>query len=519
MTPERWRQIQTVFGAVLDEPADQRDRRLRELCGDDEGLAREVASLVAADRAASAVIGGAAVPGSLAPPAPAAVSVGTRIGEYEVRSLLGQGGMGTVYAGIHPVIEKEVAIKVLDARLASADGIVDRFVREARAVNRIRHPNIIDIFAFGHAPGIGHYFVMPRLVGETLGARIARAPMSLAEALPIVEQIADALDAAHGAGVLHRDLKPDNVYLVADRRGTITVQVLDFGIAKLIDGAGAAVTRSGVQIGTPLFMSPEQWDGGDVDQRTDVYALGVMIHHVLTGRFPFESSSPLALMNMHANHAPPPASRHGAPPAVDRVIARALAKSRHDRPASTGEVYAELATAAGVPARVPPGAGAIARPVAATASAPSTPITTLSGSIGVGERAASGRGRLTLTLLGLGGVVVALVATFRRDDRDGVPAGGGGLGDAAASGATVTGADAAPAVDGASLAPHDGRAAVPASQPAPTIDARRARSRAVDAPPVPAIVLPDARTADAPPRRRPDAPGWGTTVNPFPEHK
>jgi serine/threonine protein kinase len=527
VTPERWRQVQTVFGAVVDEPADRRDQRLRELCRDDEELAREVVSLLAADHAASAVIGGPPAPMPIAAPSPA-VPVGTRVGEYEIRSLLGQGGMGTVYAGIHPVIEKAVAIKVLDARLASTDGIVDRFVREARAVNKIHHPNIIDIFAFGHAPGVGHYFVMPRLVGETLGARVARGPMSLAEALPIIEQIADALDAAHGAGVLHRDLKPDNVFLVADRRGGVTVQVLDFGIAKLLDGVSAAVTRSGVQIGTPLFMSPEQWDGVVVDQRTDVYALGVMIHHVLTGRFPFESTSPLALMNMHANRPPPAASLHGAPPAVDAVIARALAKSRDDRPSSTGELYAELAAAAGVAVRAPhshSAARAGTGPVGSPPSPPSTPVTTLSGSIGVRDRPASVRGRMAFAMIGLvvaGGAVV-LAVTLGRHDRDGAPAGG-----EPAHGVSLA-PDAAPPVDAPAPSETEAPTAVVPPRRRSTVDARRARSHSVDARPARAVVAPDARiavprsTADAAPRRadaaprRADAAPWGTTVNPFPE--
>jgi len=536
VTPERWRQIQTVFGAVLDEPVDRRDQRLRALCGDDDELAREVGSLLVADRAASAVIGASPGPVPIAPAPVAAVPAGTRVGEYEIRSLLGQGGMGTVYAGIHPVIEKAVAIKVLDGRLASTDGIVDRFVREARAVNKIRHPNIIDIFAFGHAPGVGHYFVMPRLVGETLGARIARGPMSLAEALPILEQIADALDAAHGAGVLHRDLKPDNVFLVADRRGGVTVQVLDFGIAKLIDGAGAAVTRSGVQIGTPLFMSPEQWDGGDVDQRTDVYALGVMIHHMLTGRFPFESTSPIALMNMHANHAPRPTSAHGGPPEVDRVVARALAKSPHDRPASTGELYAELAVAAGAPVRTSRApVGSVSAPVApGTVPPPTTPVTTLSGSVSVRERPASVRGRMALALIGLlvlGAAVVVFAVVLGRSDRGTTAAAGGG--DAAPSEpAAAPGFDAMPSASpvaasvDAAVEPTAGR--TPSGPP----DARpHGRPAHADARPVPPVVAPDARrVAPASPpdaataprvdaaHRHVDAAPWGTTVNPFEDH-
>jgi serine/threonine-protein kinase len=498
VTPERWKAIQAAFAAVIEASPERRDDAVRAACGDDAELRREVLSLLAADAAASAVI----APVAAGP----AVPVGMRVGEYEIRGLLGQGGMGTVYTGVHPVIGKEVAIKVLDPRLASADGIVDRFVREARAVNKIRHPNIIDIFAFGHAASLGHYFVMPRLVGETLGARVARQPLGLAEAVPVFEQIADALDAAHGAGVLHRDLKPDNVFLVADRRGRITVQLLDFGIAKLLDG-GAAVTRSGLQMGTPLFMSPEQWEGVDVDQRTDVYALGVMLHHALTGRYPFEATSPIVLMNMHATRTPIAPSAHGAPVAIEPVIARALAKSRHDRQASAGELYAELAAAAAAGDAHP-----APRPVAPAVAAgvtPAAPVTTLSGSIGVDERPASSRTRM---VLGLGGMLAAgaavAITAIAMTGHPPDPAGGPAAGADAGAPPVVVGPDAASAVR---TAPAD-------AAPAPIVDGPRSRRR-IDAPsarvPPPSLdAAPKPRVV--PPRSPPDG-SWGTTINPFPD--
>jgi serine/threonine-protein kinase len=505
VTPERWQAVQRAFAAVLEAPPGQRDDAIRAACGDDAELLREVRSLLAADADASRLIAAAA------PPAGPTVPVGMRVGEYELRGLLGQGGMGTVYTGVHPVIGKEVAIKVLDPRLASTDGIVDRFVREARAVNKIRHPNIIDIFAFGYAPSLGHYFVMPRLVGETLGARVARQPLGLVEAVPVFEQIADALDAAHGAGVLHRDLKPDNIFLVADRRGRITVQLLDFGIAKLLDG-DAAVTRSGIQMGTPLFMSPEQWEGVDVDQRTDVYALGVMLHHALTGRYPFEATSPIVLMNMHATRTPIAPSAHGAPAAIDPVIARALAKSRHDRQASAGELYTELAAVAGVSVagETRPAVVRAPGPIVVTAGGTPAvaPVTTLSGSIGVDERPASSRSRMVLGLGGLlaTGAVVA-VAAIAMTGRDPDPAGATAPADAAAA-PVVAAPDAAPAI----------RAAPVDAVPAPIIDGPRSRRRIDAAPAATPRPAPDAapRPRTAPPRSPPDA-GWGTTINPFPD--
>ena len=260
--------------------------------------------------------------------------------------LIGRGGMGIVYSGVHPVIGKRVAIKVLSREFADDNDLVARFVQEARAVNKIQHDSIIDIFAFGHEPAIGHYFVMPHLPGRSLAARLAQdGPMSLEHALPVIGKIAGALDAAHAARVFHRDLKPDNVFLVDETPRAPIIKVLDFGIAKLIEGGGMLATRTGVQMGTPLFMSPEQWDAHGIDHRTDVYALGVLIHHVLTGRFPFESRSPLALMNMHVNQDPMPPSKYGAPTAVDPVVARALAKHKDDRFSSAGALFDALSVA------------------------------------------------------------------------------------------------------------------------------------------------------------------------------
>jgi serine/threonine-protein kinase len=484
VTPERWSQVQAIFAAVLETRVEEREARIHELCRGDDDLAREVSSLIAADAGASAVLRAA--------DAEIPVPVGVRVGEYVIESLLGRGGMGTVYGGIHPVIEKQVAIKVLDARLASSEGIVARFVREARAVNKIRHPNIIDIFAFGHAPELGHYFVMPRLVGETLGARIERAPLSLAELLPILEQIADALDAAHRTGVLHRDLKPENVFLVPDRRGGVTVQLLDFGIAKLLDG-DASVTRSGTQMGTPLFMSPEQWDAATVDHRTDIYALGVIVHFALTGRYPFESSSPVALMNMHANRPPTPASEHGAPPAVDRVIARALAKSRGERYSSAAGLYAELAAVAPLVGTTAPPPAAPARPA----------ITTLSGSVSATPQPASSHGRVLLALGGLVtiGALVIVAAVMH------------GRGGSSPSPDEISRSDGDVVVPAAPLAVPSRAIEADASTPPlpdagirsrirPPVDASRPR---VDA----------ATPRDAAPAPRSDASGWGTTVNPF----
>ncbi len=271
--------------------------------------------------------------------------LGTTLGEYEVVGILGAGGMGAVYKGFHPIIGKEVAIKVLAPHLSKNEQMVKRFVQEARAIAKIQHSNIIDVFSFGHTPEVGHYFIMPLLKGESLGDRMKHGPMALSEILPLVEQIADALDTAHEAGIYHRDLKPDNIYLAIERNGPPSVRILDFGIAKLVE-SDVSATQTGVQMGTPLFMSPEQWEGRGVDHRTDIYALGVLVHHLITGRYPFESNSHAALMNLHVNGEPQLPSAFGASEALDRVFAKALAKDKEYRFATAQEFYLELVSAA-----------------------------------------------------------------------------------------------------------------------------------------------------------------------------
>ncbi|HEY8142873.1 MAG TPA: serine/threonine-protein kinase [Kofleriaceae bacterium] len=272
--------------------------------------------------------------------------IGTRAGEYEITGVLGKGGMGTVYSGVHPVIGTKVAIKVLDPRIADAS-VVARFVQEARVVNKIRHPNIIEIFAFGESPDLGHYFVMPQLDGMTLADRVNHVGvLTPAVAEPILRQVAAALEAAHEQGIYHRDLKPENVFLISDGRGGDAVKILDFGIAKLNDASSVAVTNDKFSMGTPLYMSPEQWAAtGSVDHRTDVYALGVVLHFMLTGRHPFEGSSPVSLMRLHTSQPPALASSHGAPIAADPVIAKALAKDREERHRRAGELHAAFSEA------------------------------------------------------------------------------------------------------------------------------------------------------------------------------
>ena len=260
---------------------------------------------------------------------------GSDVGGYIVDGEVGHGGMGVVYAATHPVIGKRAAIKVLKPELSQNHTAVERFVLEARAVNQIGHPNIVDIFAFGALPDGRSYYVMDLLAGESLRARCKRGPLHVAEAVVLIDEIASALIAAHGKGIVHRDLKPDNVFLVA-HPGRVDVKLLDWGLAKLAPALGGkARTLAGSVLGTPVYMSPEQARAsGEVDHRTDIYALGVMSYELLSGTVPFKKGSSIDTMLAHQDEPVPPLLDRvpTLPEEVAQLIEAMLAKNADDRP-------------------------------------------------------------------------------------------------------------------------------------------------------------------------------------------
>ena len=291
------------------------------------------------------------------------LAVGDAVGEYRIEGKLGEGGFGAVFSAVHPVIGKHAAIKVLSRQFSANPQMVSRFIAEARAVNQIRHRNIIDIFAFGQLPDGRQYYVMELLDGVTFDKYLAsNERLTLAQALPIFRGIARALDAAHGKEILHRDLKPENVYLVFDEDGGVQPKLLDFGLVKLLgaaSGGGEHKTKTGTPMGTPYYMSPEQCRGKDVDRGTDVYAFGALVFEVLTGRVPFDGESPMDVLLKHMTQEPPRASDvcPEIPPQLDEPIRRMLAKEPSARPATVGEALESLVvagTAAGMLVGVAP---------------------------------------------------------------------------------------------------------------------------------------------------------------------
>jgi serine/threonine-protein kinase len=285
---------------------------------------------------------------------------GSDVGGYVIEGKIGQGGMGVVYGAHQPRIGKRVAIKVLSPHYSSNPSTVGRFEQEARLVNEIKHPNIVDVFQFGELPDGRNYFVMEWLDGEPLTARIDRGAVPAAETMAILDVVCDALEAAHEHGVVHRDLKADNVFLVRGR-GHRNVKLLDFGLAKLAgrsDVAAVTRTRSGVLVGTPAYMAPEQARGREVDGRTDIYALGVLAYKMLTGTLPYKADNAIDLIAQHLN-APVPAANKLAretPAELSRLVVRMMAKAPEGRPslAEVRKTFAALRASRDAAALPPP---------------------------------------------------------------------------------------------------------------------------------------------------------------------
>jgi eukaryotic-like serine/threonine-protein kinase len=347
---ERWAAIAPVLDAALDLSPDRRPAFLSERCAADPGLRGDVERLLAAAEAVGTFLTESA--SVFASPLVARVArqellaPGDRVGAYRIERDVGRGGMATVYLAHDTRHDRVVALKVLDGELSSTLG-ADRFVRETAIAARLNHPHILPLFDSGvveTGAGSALYYAMPYVDGRSLRERLREEPrLPIEAAVAIACQVAEALDHAHQHGVIHRDIKPENVLLAGDH-----AFVADFGIALALDAAGdERLTRTGLSVGTPAYMSPEQATTGRIDGRSDLYSLGCMVYEMLAGQPPFSGSTPRAVLTRHAVLAVPPlrAFRPAVPRALERVIVRSLAKRPDDR-FSDGGAFAEALSAA-----------------------------------------------------------------------------------------------------------------------------------------------------------------------------
>src|SRR5262245_11225825 len=369
MERARWEQIERLYHAALERGPESREAFLDEASAGDEDLRREVAGLLACDVPSDSFIQSPAI--EIAAKAIAAeplieasnkpmgnLIAGSQIGAYQLLEPLGRGGMGEVHLALDKRLGRKVAIKLLPAEFTTDEGRVRRFAQEARAASALNHPNIITIHEIGETAIENwtlRYIVTEYVEGETLRQRIARAPqrrIEPTEAIDIALQIAAALSAAHEAGITHRDIKPENV--MARRDGI--VKVLDFGLAKLTEPAAREIdtqaptlqkvtsTGSGVVIGTPRYMSPEQARGEKLDARTDVFSLGVTLYEMIAGRAPFAGTTPGEVIASILRDTPPTLAECmlDAPLELEKIIGRSLSKERAARYQTAKDLLADL---------------------------------------------------------------------------------------------------------------------------------------------------------------------------------
>ena len=294
------------------------------------------------------------MPSAETPIPPSALSddplIGSSIfGDYIIRKKLGEGGMGSVYLAENRNIEQSIAVKVLHGEAAQSNELVQRFNREAKVICKLTHPNIIRVFIFGRTPEDTIFLAMEYVEGRTLRDVIeADGYIDTLRAISLMRQCLHALTEAHELGIVHRDLKPDNIMLTSFRDVDEFVKILDFGIAKIKDQPGSTnqkLTQAGVVYGTPEYLSPEQAQAKELDGRSDVYSMGIILYEMVTGVVPFHSSTAVAILAAHVYDAPqPPTSvaRHNLHPKLDSIIAKALNKNPDERYQTAMEFLADL---------------------------------------------------------------------------------------------------------------------------------------------------------------------------------
>ena len=353
MTPARLQTIEEIFHAALDQEPDQIGRFVETACEGDEVLRRKVEALLAShQRAASFIeITVAGIATRIIENGQADLLVGRTIGHYEISKRIGTGGMGDVYLATDMTAGRKAALKLLPTRFTSDAERLKRFQQEAHAVVGLNHPNILTIYEIGEDHST-HYIASELIEGETLRQRLMRGRMEVGEAIDVAIQVASALAAAHDAGIVHRDIKPENIMLRPDGY----VKVVDFGIAKLAESAFAEATADGAEsttlaetnlgsiLGTVRYMSPEQAYGTQVDKRTDVWSLGVVLYEMVAGRAPFTDETPREVMTSILEKQPPPLTSYNkqTPAELQQIISKTLRKEREERYQSVHELLEAL---------------------------------------------------------------------------------------------------------------------------------------------------------------------------------
>ena len=335
MDMARWKQIDNLLQAALDHSPNKREAFLREACGGDEELEREVRSLLEAEQALGSFLEKPAM-------AESSIAIGTAVSHYRIAGVLGGGGMGVVYKARDTRLQRFVALKFVSRELSGDPEALNRFRREARSASRINHPNICTIYAIGQDEQGRPFLAMELLEGETLRRRLERGPVPLAELLEIAVQLAGALDAAHNAGIIHRDIKPANLFLTTQGGA----KILDFGLAHPAQVGYAATEQTtdfqtipGQTLGTVAYMSPEQARGEVLDRRTDVFSLGVVLYQMASGRAPFTGPTSAVVFEAILNRDPLAASLK---PELNRIIAKTLQKDRDLRYQGAADLRADL---------------------------------------------------------------------------------------------------------------------------------------------------------------------------------
>ncbi len=337
MIPERWHQLKQIFQSALERNPSERSAFVSQACAGDPALRSEVESLLSSHDQAGDSIEAMAAEAATELLADDRAIVGKQIGHYQVLSHIGRGGMGEVFLAQDASLGRKVALKLLRTEFTRNEERLRRFQQEARAASALNHPNILTIHEIGHQDSM-HFMATEYVEGETLRQHISRAPMTLGQVLDVAVQVASALAAAHHAGIVHRDIKPENIMLRTDGY----VKVLDFGLAKLAEpktvDSGAPTllqveTEPGIVMGTLSYMSPEQARGLNVDTRTDIWSLGVMIYEMAAGRQPFEGETASDVMSLILQKEPLPLTHSlpEVPGELERIVRKALRKDKEER--------------------------------------------------------------------------------------------------------------------------------------------------------------------------------------------